>query len=459
MIPPSIGVPVFLAGFCLLVLFQRRQGRRFGQGFVGAEPRRALNRFNLSISMSRVLIPLWFAAGVYLLGWDNSTLGPISGWSVLTPAILLGIMPGLLAWIGLWWAQFPVDRTVREQNTLSQLEADLPVFSPIGFGDYFMLKLRVQLLSVLVPWLVIQGLHDAVFLVLKTISDNPNARNFLSAAWMENWGDSILSLCCLLIVVLISPELLRRVLGTQRLGDLPLRQSLERICLSSGIGCRDILLWRTHHSLGNAAVMGIFPRVRFVILSDLLLESMTDEQIQAVFAHELGHIKHRHLIWFMLFLVSFSSAILALFSLFESKLTFTINQRQIFEGLAAIACGAIIWLTYGFLSRWFERQADVYAARAVQSIYDANAGAVPQNSGSILFASALERVAQVNNIPVHARNWSHGSIAARMRYIRQFGRDPSVAQQFDRKSKNVIAALSLMILICTAIVIYGQLKP
>jgi len=49
--------------------------------------------------------------------------------------------------------------------------------------------------------------------------------------------------------------------------------------------------------MGNAAVMGFIPRFRYVLLSDLLLETMTDEQVEAIFAHELGHVMHRHLFW------------------------------------------------------------------------------------------------------------------------------------------------------------------
>ena len=67
---------------------------------------------------------------------------------------------------------------------------------------------------------------------------------------------------------------------------------------------RDILVWRTHSNMGNAAVMGILPHMRYVLLSDLLLETMTDEQIEAVFAHEMGHVVHRHMAWFVLFFVT-----------------------------------------------------------------------------------------------------------------------------------------------------------
>ena len=30
---------------------------------------------------------------------------------------------------------------------------------------------------------------------------------------------------------------------------------------------------------------------------------MTDEQIEAVFAHEVGHIVHRHMMWYLVLIV------------------------------------------------------------------------------------------------------------------------------------------------------------
>jgi Zn-dependent protease with chaperone function len=450
--PPHLGVPIFFCGYSLVVLTERIWGRRLAIGSIRGDPGKALDRFQLGMMIARFCIPVWFAVGVYLLRWDNALLEPISHWTVTTPGILLGVAPALLTWMGLWWAQFPVDRAVREHNALWQLEADLPIFTPVNFRKYFMQKLRVQLLFVLVPWVVIQVLHDVAFAGMLTLARGTSGRHGFTEAWVRDWGDSGLSLLCLLIVVLISPELLRHVLHTERLPDMPLRKSLTEICKQSGIGCRDILLWRTHRNLGNAAVMGIVPRIRYVMLSDLLLESMTDEQIQAVFAHELGHVKHRHLVWFVAFLVAFSSAVLAMLGLIETSLHLTENQKHIYELASALLCCLAVWLSYGFLSRWFERQADVYAARTLQAVSLPSDPA--RDSGASIFASALQRVALVNNIPVNARNWTHGSIAARVRYIRKFASDPQVAERFDRTGRRVLWMLSLLIVLCTIIAMY-----
>ena len=48
---------------------------------------------------------------------------------------------------------------------------------------------------------------------------------------------------------------------------------------------RDILLWPTHNRIANALVMGVMPRFRYVLLSDLLLEENIAEGLARHGAH------------------------------------------------------------------------------------------------------------------------------------------------------------------------------
>jgi STE24 endopeptidase len=106
----------------------------------------------------------------------------------------------------------------------------------------------------------------------------------------------------------------------------------------------------------------------------------------------------------------------------------------------------LFFLVFGFLSRRFERQADVYAARTIEKHAGAELemggdrfatptsggpGRVGQH-GAAVFTSALYRVAVVNNIPIAARNFSHGSIATRMKYLKDLASEPQRTDEFDR---------------------------
>jgi STE24 endopeptidase len=238
----------------------------------------------------------------------------------------------------------------------------------------------------------------------------------------------------------------------------PLRDRLEALCKRSKLRYREILLWHTENNMGNAAVMGLIPRVRYILLSDLLLESMRDEQIEAVFAHEVGHIVHRHMGWYVVFFVILMLAGIGASATFGHHLDFVQLPSWLPPELivTAISVGAFL-LTFGFLSRRFERQADVYAARTIQSS-DAVTPSLPTPSphshvgphGAAIFASALHRVAVINNIPVAARSWCHGSIAKRMKYLHELSADPLHTTRFDRFMGKLYAAMVLALVVCGA---------
>src|SRR6185436_21061634 len=77
----------------------------------------------------------------------------------------------------------------------------------------------------------------------------------------------------------------------------------ERTCRRIGLRYREILLWHTHGMAINAAVMGFVGPLRYILVSDALLETMDEEEIEAVFGHEAGHVRHYHLQFFMLFVM------------------------------------------------------------------------------------------------------------------------------------------------------------
>lgn len=462
-------VGVFLGVYALLVLTTASWSRLLARRVAAPNFARSLTRFNRVIFAARIFIPLWFLLGIWAMGWWEAVYAMLGhGRADLiqtTVGVVLGTLPPFAAWVGLWWAQYPAEVALREQNLLAQLEADLPVHRPPGFASYFLSNLRLQLLFMVVPVLLIVLLHDVLRL---------GAAVALPSRWaLGDPENPITWLVAAGVVFLYAPEILRRVLHTERLPDSPLRRRLEALCRRTGVRYRDILLWRTQNNVGNAAVMGFVPPLRYVLLSDLLLETMTDEQIEAVFAHELGHIVHRHMAWYVIFI-----AILMLFSFggsaWVNRWLSEIGVRQeAAQGLFIIGAYTLKFLVlFGFVSRRFERQADVFAARTMEltrravpncaasetllaarqleavgaaaataTVIELKSAPVPRQRtfdshvgqyGAAIFGSALHRVAVVNNIPVAARSWCHGSIATRMKYLQSLSSDPTRTERFDR---------------------------
>ncbi len=511
--PLSIAVPVFLGGYFLLVLGTAIWGRHVSRKVAARNFQTSLRRFNLTMEAARIAIPIWFGIGLCFLGWRDAVaevLRPSLMISVL--GVIVGTLPPLAAWMGLWWSQFPADRALREQSILALIDNDLPLHAPPRFASYFLSNLRLQVLFLGIPVLLIVLGHDAGILLGSFLHLQERPAEILELA---SWIVSIAA------IFIFAPEILRRVLHTESLGDSALRQRLDALCRRTGIRYRDILLWKTDHNMGNAAVMGFVPRLRYILLSDLLIESMPDDEIEAVFAHELGHIVHRHLNWYVVFVV-----VLGLINAGPgTRLGEAIASRlggHAQDLLPASLMMGTFLLLFGYVSRKFERQADVYAARTMQMrhvqqspdgasierIVDSSSGPIlpsagtpgegqgggllrqgrsnsmraigaieppPQPSprvpgeaenvavaqraasdarplsqpfvsfvgpyGASLFASALRRVAVVNNIPVGARSWCHGSIATRMEYLQGLSADPQRTTRFDHFMRRLYASI------------------
>jgi hypothetical protein len=73
--------------------------------------------------------------------------------------------------------------------------------------------------------------------------------------------------------------------------------------------------------------------------------------------------------------------------------------------------------------------------------------------GAAVFASALHRVAVVNNIPIAARSWCHGSLARRMQYLIDLSRDPHRTTHFDRAMWRLYATLTAALVLSSAYLI------
>ena len=93
-------------------------------------------------------------------------------------------------------------------------------------------------------------------------------------------------------VYIFAPLLMQLLWKTEPLAlNSVLKEKLDRLTKQSGIKYREIVVWKTGSLLiANAAVAGTFPWNRRIFLTDALLEYFTDEEIETVVAHELGHI-------------------------------------------------------------------------------------------------------------------------------------------------------------------------
>ena len=416
---------------------------------------RDMNRFSHVMRLLRFLVPAWFAGVVFGLDFPllvHRWIGPVTQ-SADSPGFVVGTLPAMFAMVGLWWAAYPAERAMREQTLLAKLEADLPVRSGPTLWQYLLANTRLQLLFLFAPVLCILAFRDVLVFAAT-----------LAEIQLTEAHHLVVSLASMLPVMLVAPVLLVRILPTAPLPPSPLRDRLEELCRNNGLRVSNILLWKTGGNIGNAAVMGMLPRCRYLLVTDLLLETLPDEQILSIFAHEIGHIVHRHLLWMA---ACAFALIFAISGPAETALDFLSRHIAIPDPygplIALAATGPLFLFIFGWVVRRLERQADVFAARTIPQLLtlqpaghgDQPPSAAPldyapeqtfvRGQGAGLVCGALKRVALVNNVPVNAHEWLHGSIAWRMGFLKKVSDDPEQTKKFDRLMRRLYAAITLFL--------------
>src|SRR5262249_5903383 len=144
-----------------------------------------------------------------------------------------------------------------------------PFWSRWGYVLFYFRQNLVLVYAPLILFLVPQGLFRAY----PSLEKSP----------FVEWGSLALVPLFLLLMPLAMPPLL----GLQSLPPGKLRDRLEGHARRLGFRYRDILLWDTRRGIATAMVVGIIPQVRSVIFTDRLLRDLRDDEIDAVFGHEL----------------------------------------------------------------------------------------------------------------------------------------------------------------------------
>jgi STE24 endopeptidase len=182
------------------------------------------------------------------------------------------------------------------------------------------------------------------------------------------------------------------------------------------------------------------------MISDALLENMEDRQIVAVFGHEAGHVKHHHTAYFLIYTVGAMQLCLAAVAGLIALAPLPAAYRALGEVVAALVTVAAVWgIGFGWLSRRFERQADVYGAWCAGVEGEATGASPAYGSylatGAGAFVAALENVARLNGTSSSARNWRHGSIDSRVSFLLDWAGGGYSRQAFDHR----VARLKLLL--------------
>lgn len=156
-----------------------------------------------------------------------------------------------------------------------------------------------------------------------------------------------------------------------------LKQRLVRLGERAGTRIRGVYEWKLSEKSkkANAALTGL-GRTRRIILADTLLDHYSNDEIEAVLAHELGHHVHGHML--KIILVELAVAFLGFWSA-NQVLQYAIYERHMFQHLTDFANLPLLVLVFSLLSmllmparnaysRFTEWQADHYCWKSVPSV-------------------------------------------------------------------------------------------
>lgn len=374
-----------------------------------------------------------FLADLVVFGWGSIIWHLVTRDGILLPfAELLVPSPFLLTMAVNWLVYYPAEKALHVAAGISR---PYP-----GWFVHWATHVRRFAIFVFFP--------AALFACQQTVI------RYLPKSWQDSPWLIVAGFTTLLGILIVMPVAMVRVLGMRSLPAGPRRDRFEALAKRLNVRFRDILFWPTHGTLATAVMIGVLPRLRYCAFSDRLLEELTDDELDAVLGHEIGHVRHGHVPFYLLFfilssIVVSSAVALGIRSFGVGDVLPTGFLAELLIAIPLVVLGVYLFLVFGWLSRRCERQADLFGARAVScgrtdcAVHGPDdfpdRGLAPMcPTGIRVFVNALQQVAYVNGLDpiggehpslLHAtwawvRAWQHGPIPARIAFLRSLLLDP-----------------------------------
>ena len=150
------------------------------------------------------------------------------------------------------------------------------------------------------PWLLLSGVADVIDIL-----------PFETPKWFLNTdiGQGVYFLIFLFGIAIVGPSIIKQFWRCKPLANGYARSRIENICEKANLEYEDILYWPIFGGkMITAGVMGLVKRFRYILVTPSLLRLLEPEEIDAVIAHEIGHVKRKHLVFYLLFFVGLQVA-------------------------------------------------------------------------------------------------------------------------------------------------------
>ncbi|WDN87783.1 hypothetical protein BuS5_00751 [Desulfosarcina sp. BuS5] len=375
-------------------------------------------RFNALVTRHSVMAILLFTFEIYGLQLPAFFFDIQIFTSLPTITALIFIMLFMLYLIIVWSASYEF----YQKKYLAGITRRSYIFSNISFAA-----------PVILPWLLLSAILD----IINLLPFDAPGRILSTTA-----GESIFFLMFLFAVAYTGPALIPKIWGCRPLEPGYFRTRIERLCKKAGIEFTDILYWPIFGGrMITAGVMGITKRFRYILVTDALLRMLEPDELDMVISHEIGHVKKKHLIFYLLFfagymLIAYVVMDLIIMSALYSEFIFNLigsygsdqgtRSSIIFSFIMVFIFVIYFRYLFGYFMRNFERQADTY-------VYTLFNNAAP-------LISTFKKIALSSGQSPDKPCWHHFSITKRINFLEKCETDRSWIQRHDRNIKKSITA-------------------
>ncbi|MEA1900637.1 MAG: M48 family metallopeptidase, partial [Thermodesulfobacteriota bacterium] len=265
-------------------------------------------------------------------------------------------------------------------------------------------------IPVLFPWFLLSGIADIINALPFELP-----KRFLSTPE----GQVIYFLFFLSTVVIIGPAMIQKFWRCKPLESGYVRSRIEKLCKRAGLEYSNILYWPIFGGrMITAGIMGLIKKFRYILITEALIRHLEPEEIDAVIAHEIGHVKRKHLHFYLVFFIGYIFLSYTFFDLLIYFIIYTdpvyrlisssgINHDTIISAVFSLIIIIIFFIyfryIFGYFMRNFERQADTY-------VYALFPSAKP-------LIYTFKKIATTTGQPPDRPNWHHFSIKERIEYL------------------------------------------
>ena len=412
-LPPRLGLPLF---GLLLIAFSFLAGKLFrSHQYLGSK------RYFAAEKKASLLATILFIASFFFFDLKYYTQFFSFKGTLPTGANLFSLLLFFCFLVLMWLRALPSYRRIFN--------------SAVTAKDFVLNNIKTNL-TIILPWLILSFFFDL-------LGNIPAAKTESRSGTFE--GELGFFLLFLLLLALIFPPVVRRLWGCTPVEPGPLRSRIEAFCRRQNFSS-EILYWPLFEGkMVTAGIMGIVPKFRYLLLTPALLSALDQEELEAVLAHEIGHVKRYHLVLYVLLFLGFSLLAEAMTKplhllflntdwFYQAVMRLHISGDKLLTFLASATVFLFMLLyfrfLFGYFIRNFERQADLY-------VFTAQKTAFP-------LIRSFEKIAVMGGNIRNKKNWHHFGIGERIDFLEKCQNNPKNIRRHDWKVYGSLALYFLL---------------